>query len=572
MNSPKKASMVIVVVLAVLAGAAFANTVGYGFASDDTILIYPDGPLSDWRLANLTRLFTKGIWAFFIPNDPYVESVPYYRPLFGLLFMIDYRLSGMSPVGWHITALILHVLAVICCYFMVRESLRVNLEERAVPVLAAVAAACFAVHPAQSGTVVLINAYGGQLSAIFIFSSLTLYLRARTAAGRNSYLLFAAVGLYALALLSKEVSIALTIIIFAYELLVLARGVPLRSRLPNTLLMMAPFAVVSVLYMGVRFAIFGAFTSTISAGDSPEPPVTFITNILTLPSMLLRYARIMVWPFELSTMYPLKFVYKADLAGFFLPLTIVAAMALTLLLMARRSPVARVGLIWMIVPILPALDMRAFYAELVIQDRYLYLSMVGAGLLLAAAGSSINARLARSIADREARAAIGWRASVTAVFAAIILIMALAASRQNEVWASDWEIWSRAYEHVPDSFMANLQLGILKEEAGNINEALGHFERARARCPQSFRANFKLAQALERTGNSAGAETALQRILASSEVPTYRALTFLELARIYRQRGDHGRARFCYQQVLAHEAAGEAAQEAARALKELSAR
>src|SRR5262245_7519230 len=75
-----------------------------------------------------------------------------YQPLSWMTLGLDYVVWGMRPAGYHVTSLVLHVVAAVLVYFIARRVLAAALpmvadDSTQLAVAAAVAALLFAVHP-----------------------------------------------------------------------------------------------------------------------------------------------------------------------------------------------------------------------------------------------------------------------------------------------------------------------------------------------------------------------------------------------------------------------------------------
>src|SRR5213078_1601059 len=241
------------------------------------------------------------------------------------------------------------------------------------------------IHPAQSESVAWVAAYVNSLSAVFIFAAILSYLRARPKLSEEKIKLkWLMIGsaMYALALLTKEVSIVVPLIIAAYELVVIAPQQwrsNWRERLRLAIVMGLPFAILTIAYLALRIFIFGVVRSGSTSADFPEMgEVTPIINLLTLPTILLNYIKIVLWPFALKPIYAVEYTRAPQLWNFFVPTLLLILIIGAGIIIARRSRLTRIGFIWAVVPILPMLDIRFFNREMLVQDRYLYLSLVGA--------------------------------------------------------------------------------------------------------------------------------------------------------------------------------------------------
>src|SRR6185503_1588006 len=89
-------------------------------------------------------------------------------------------------------------------------------------------------------------------------------------------------------------------------------------------------------------------------------------------------------PFYLSLIYSPPFVTGVSDWKFLLSAVLLLGASL-LLLIYRKAISAQVwlGIVLIVIPLLPVLNLRAFHNEYLIQDRYLYLSSIGFCYLLA---------------------------------------------------------------------------------------------------------------------------------------------------------------------------------------------
>src|SRR5205085_1763533 len=192
--------------------------------------------------------------------------------------------------------------------------------------------------------------------ALFFLGSLLGYLRWRDGAWaeratnepvtqRPAKWLALSLGLYVLALFSKETAMVMPALIFAYEWLFGERA----GRVARASKRAAPFLVMAAVYFVLRAIILKAVS--VAMWQLPLP-----VTLMTVPSVLWFYLRLLVWPSGLSAFYDTPYVAQAG-AGFWLMCVTLTVVAVTLWLWARKSkPVAfAVGLL--ILPILPVLNL-----------------------------------------------------------------------------------------------------------------------------------------------------------------------------------------------------------------------
>jgi tetratricopeptide (TPR) repeat protein len=135
----------------------------------------------------------------------------------------------------------------------------------------------------------------------------------------------------------------------------------------------------------------------------------------------------------------------------------------SLLWWGRRTPEIRIAAIWMLLPLLPHLNTRVFTSEEIVHDRYLYLSMVGVGLLLSV--------VAQKAAERLRLSSIG-RLSIASV---ILIVLCAATISQNAQWQNESTLWRYAAAHAPNSRVSRMALGILAESRKDYENAVEEY-------------------------------------------------------------------------------------------------
>ena len=235
----------------------------------------------------------------------------------------------------------------------------------------------------------------------------------------------------------------------------------------------------------------------------------------------------MLVPVELGPSYPLRPVGPGDLglAAFWGPLLAVGLAAAAAVWMARRGRVQAFGLALFALLLLPALNIPAFPPEHLVHDRYLYLPLLGALLLVVPTLAAWLAQGRRTPAQVAARVLTG-----TVLLAIPLLALTL---RYNRVWTSEIALWERNVETDPASAFAWSQYGVALRAEGRNAEADRAFARSLELRPMAS-AVLGRADGLLAEGRLGEAE-ALLRPLVDARVD--RAGPYERLAIIYQQRG-----------------------------------
>ncbi|CAN5866714.1 hypothetical protein BH23ACT11_BH23ACT11_28950 [soil metagenome] len=191
-----KMHALVAVVLGLLVFIAYAPIMNLSFLSDDWAIIRlvtrPDA-VTNW---------TEILRDFYSPLFFHDKS-SFYRPLYGLSYGVNFWLFGTSPLGYHLTNLVLHLVS---AFFIYRIALEL-VEGDNTWGIAVTAGALFALYPIHPEAVTWVAGRVDLIAAAFYFPALFFFLRwLRTE--RKRYLLLS-ITCFALALMSKEMAVTL---------------------------------------------------------------------------------------------------------------------------------------------------------------------------------------------------------------------------------------------------------------------------------------------------------------------------------------------------------------------------
>ena len=238
------------------------------------------------------------IWRHFF--DPYtissLDRITQYRPLLPLSFSINYALAGgHSLAAYHITNILLQIIAGVLVFFVCRELLQIpktkawDLSSKS-SVIPFLVAATFTVHPVSAIPVNYIFARDVILAYIFMTGSLLVYLRMRHS--RDSVIGWAlALFLFLCALLSKTTSVTLPALVLLLEFSLLSRNI----KTPATYVRVVPFVVLPLMVF--------AFTKFVLDFSDLDQAVdlhgrSMLAGAMTQADIhLFHYLRNFFWPF-----------------------------------------------------------------------------------------------------------------------------------------------------------------------------------------------------------------------------------------------------------------------------------
>jgi hypothetical protein len=434
-----RATLAAAILLVGLTLVVFWPALGHELLSnwDDPLYVRDNVHIHGLTVANLVAAFTR-------------VQVANYAPLPLVSYMIDWELWGLDPFGFILTNLLFHAATGVLVFLLLAE-----LDgAKGWPF----AAAClFLLHPVQVESVVWVSQRKTVMVGFFLVLSLWAYVRRRRAEPRPARRLYAvALATFLLALLSKPVAAVLPLYLAAYELC-LGSEVPIRHRLRATV----PFFVVALVLGLVSVA------SQTDAGVAPgyHGGSAFATFLTMLP-ILLMYVRMVLVPSGLSVWYDPPVRTAVD------GVAVVSAVLVGLLLLLgvwlyRRW---RHGCFWYLtffLGLLPVLQLIPLVT--LVQDRYLYVPMLGAAALLAAA------LLPEPPAGtpRPRRQLVGLGVVIVGITACV-----LQTRERIAVWQNSETLWRDAVAKAPAAPMPYAALGDVALNRGDLDAAVKLLEAA----------------------------------------------------------------------------------------------
>jgi protein O-mannosyl-transferase len=517
----RRLGLIIVLALTFL---VYADTTRYQFTYDDRAQIVENPALRSWSYA--PRCFTEHVWQVQYPDQRRL-----YRPLFTLYLLVNYQLFRLNPAGWHLLMIIWHTLVTLLVFMLARRLLGDDTTSLVVALL-------YGLHPAHIEAVAWISGVTEPMLAIFFLGSLLAYLRWRDsdaapgsntgeeAGAKTAKWLGLSWGLYTLALLSKETALVMPALIFACEWLFGARA----GRIPRAFKRALPFLALGLVYFVVRTIVLKSFTYV--CWNLP-----LSVTLMTLPSVLWFYIRLLVWPVGLSGFYDTPYTTSPD-ATFRLTSLALVAVAVGLAVWAKRSkPIAFAALL-LILPIIPLLNLPGMIEKEIAHDRYLYIPSIGFAIMLAML-------IRRLPADRLKTA--GLPAAQALATLVVALAFAALTVTQNTFWANDLHLFARGVETAPgnDIGLTNLANELFNEQ--RVDEAMPLYQAVTDRNPTYWRAFFNLGSCYFIKGDN---ETALKYRARAKEMKTLMdddagrtALVHMRLGRLAEAEAMFARAR-----------------------------
>ena len=487
--SVRRARWLFPLIAVLLIAAAYARAPFLGFVFDDNFIVKANPYITSVR--HIPSYFTEHIWSNLV-----LTHKNYYRPVFLLWLLGNYKTFGTDPLGWHLSSLLLHLGSALMLYLLALRLIRQR--------FAALAASLFfGLHPLQVENVVWASASTELLGTFLALAAMLCYLRSLEVTARRLLLLATSVFLYALAVMAKETAIILPAIIFLHEWLGRPASLAPLVRRPRAAAFLPalreslPFGVTAIAYVAARVAVLGGVGTTVVQ-------MTRRVWMLTIPSILQAYLVHVVWPARLSAFYDYPYITEFSVRSVLLPSAMLLALALLLFAAIRKTPGAQLAVAWMVLPLLPALDIPVFPRGEILHDRYFYHPLVGLSLLV---GFGLAALARRCTAPAP-------RMALYSSAAAVALLLGIATFHQTAFWTDDFALFSRGVAVAPHSGFANNNLGALLLSRGQWDEAMADFRKAVEHSPDFYLAHYDMGLAYYRVGRFSEAEACFKRALA----------------------------------------------------------
>lgn len=480
----------------------FIKTLFFEFVWDDNIYLVGQAAYQSATLKQLLMSPLNGVE---------------YLPLRDLSYIIDYRLWGWNPFGFHLSNLLLYCLNVLAVYFL---TLKLNStlfssdgwgHHHDSVWIALVTSAIFAMLPLHSDVVSFIHSRNVLLSGLFFFMSCTWFLKFIDN-GRWWHFVVAFV-LFTCALLSKATVIILPLI---FLLFLFFRPAQTTRHYLGVLAFLALAAVFFYLFK------FHASESQVINEQLAmnEGRYGFLSRVAVAVQIPYFYIAKLIAPVGLTTEYQVYFsrdIFSPGViaGGLFGCVFLVAAF-----IYRHKFPWVLFALLWFLVCLLPVLNF--FLTNPVVADRYVYLSSFAYAFILAALLFKLKKSVGRSWAYLLLIPALG--------------IYSWVAFERNDVWRTQVTVMEDMTKPGSNQVKGFNSLGLHYFEHGDSQKAFENFRLAREISPAFSELEFHQAKLAYQQNRPEEALALLNAASRFNEGETFKA--WLLRGQIHESQGD----------------------------------
>jgi tetratricopeptide (TPR) repeat protein len=501
----KPAAGVALALLAATIGAVYGPAINTPFIFDDVGAVIENNSITTlWPLVGNT---SPG------PLNPPPELPTSGRPIVNLSFAINHYFGGLNPVGYHAANLLLHYLAAILVWAIMRRTLRLPYFrgefDRSAGWLALAAALLWALHPLQTEAVIYVTQRTELMMALCYLATLYFSLRyfsvVATASGemsatsvvgdqappRKSLWLTLAVMSCLAGMASKQVMVSAPLIVLLYERTFLAGSLAtaLRRSWPLYVGLAATWLLLVALNVGAPHRDAAGFSLGVSGYEW----------WLTQSKVLIMYLKLVVWPSPLLIHY--HFPYFTSLADAWMYVVPVFLVGIgTLVLLWRNTPLGFLGT-WVFAILSPT-----FVIPIVTEmaaERRMYLALVPLVVIAVVGGYRLAQAMFRP-READAQSASGLRTSALVV-AIPVVVLALAyclvSSNRLLAYEDETRLWLQVLHYQPADYMAPQSIGTFLERQGDHSAAIDQYRSATQLNPDASLAHYRLAVLLNQRGD-----------------------------------------------------------------------
>jgi len=345
----------------------------HGFVYDDELFVVANTCLRD--VSFVPQYFTD---IHTMAGKGHAEDFKVFRPIRNISYFLDFQISGLNPVWWHVHNLLIHIFNT----FLIIQILKRLLNHQAAAMLTGF---LFLIHPVHTEVVNWIKCRDDLLALMFVLLAFLVFLNHREKGIGFRHGLSVSL-LYLMACLSKVQAIVFPLLLIAFEWMMPGRppdlqkrGVVSRILNTNTGPLTVALGFTGLGYLVWRHLFIGQSHQTgYHAGYLADG---LVPTMLTMVRVFAIYLRLLVLPVHLIVDYswidPSTTLadFRIWLAAGVILLVVFAAVRL-----ARKRPLPLFGLIWFFVFLLPVSNIiptMQFMAE-----RFLYLPFAGFALAI----------------------------------------------------------------------------------------------------------------------------------------------------------------------------------------------
>ncbi len=489
---------------------AYANSLSTPFIFDDT-----------FRIMRNARLHSGDLAVFFAP-----------RGLVYATFYANYVMGGLDTTPYHITNLVIHILACLLLFGIVRRIFMHTRElKNSASGIALVAASLWGLHPLQTESITYIVQRCESMTGCLMLLTLYCAVRAHSSSRPTHWRTFS-VAACALSMWTKEIAIITPLLVLLCERAFFTNSMrqTLKQRSGFIFSVFGTLLVLGALILAAPDA-YGRDTAGFGfEGISP------FRYALTQFDVVPHYIRLAFYPSPLCLDYQWPAVESLS-AVLLQILSISVAFAGSIVLYFKR-PAYGFWAIWFFLLLAPSSSISPI-ADLAVEHR-MYLPLAGICVL-----ASICIYRASIMLPRR----IGMLLRVCLAIAAIALLTAVTNLRNSD-YSSVESIWRNTLETSPKNSRAYLNVGRSIVDRGGYADAIPYFQKAAELAPHDPRPLYNLGLCQIVTGRIDAGIQLCEQSIPMSDYREHKLYAQLNIAYGRTLKGEFEAATSIYREII----------------------
>lgn len=441
--------------LAILAFLIYSNTFSAPFVFDDIAIIVDNPQIRDLKnFANLSGTRYVGF----------------------LSFAVNYYFGRLTPLGYHLVNLTIHVVNAFLVYCLVlmffrtpRMSSPENQLTRRASWWALATALLFVAHPIQTQAVTYVVQRFASLATLFYLLAVVCYLKWKLVLPqkRSRYLWYAGALLSTvLAMKTKEISFTLPI------MLVLVEAIFFQGSAMGRWTALTPFLLTLLVIPLSRVDIRSGPMESGFAQQTSQ--ISRVDYLITEFRVIISYLKLLIFPINQNLDYDYAIahsIFEPFLFLSFLFLFVSFSLSVyVLFFLPQISSAVRwmaFGILWFFLTL--SIESSIIPIEDVIFEHRLYLPSVGF-FMMCLAGLKLGKRWLRKRPLPLGSSTVG--------LGIVILVFSIATYQRNKVWESDLTLWQDVVSKSPTKARGYANLGLSYANRDNWEGAIQQYKKA----------------------------------------------------------------------------------------------
>ena len=468
--------LIIIITLAVFYPALKNNFTNW----DDNLYVTANSSIRNVSWINLKTISTS----FFVTH---------YQPVTIFSYLLEYHFFRLNPFNYHLDNLILHLFNCLLVFWVIYL-----LTGRIA--LASLTALFFGIHPMQVESVCWISERKNLLYAFFYLGAIISYLYYLRKDKALKYFFFC-LGLFILSLLSKSMAITLPL-----TLLLLDYFTSRKINLAVLLEKMPCFC------LSVVFGLIALWGSYLSTPFYKASSYSLLTKLMGISGDVVFYLNKLILPIKLSVLYPYS---KINYSLLYLYPLIIVIILLTVVIASSRytkKVIFGSGLFLLITfPVIRFLPLN----EIIVADRYVYLSAIGIFYLIAEGCLWLY--------TRKIKYSRLVRVFLISALVVVAILLGYSTWKRSQAWKDSLSLWGDVLDKYPDAATAYNNRGEFFMSQAEYSKALANFILAiNARTKYPYNPEYKyyylnLGNALRALGREQEAIAVFEKLIKETE-------------------------------------------------------